>query len=146
MSNVDNLLSRLDKVRPTGQGTYQARCPAHDDRGPSLTIRETDDGKVLIHCFSGCSVYEVVGAIGLEISDLFPPRDSTSNPQRAPFPALAALRAVAFEAMVVAAAGSAMLAGSPMSSVDRERLIVAVSRIQSALSAVNLIVRGERHA
>ena len=40
------LLDRLDKVRPTGAGTWVARCPAHDDRGPSLSVRELDDGRI----------------------------------------------------------------------------------------------------
>ena len=136
MSRLGNLLSRLEKVRPTGQGSYQARCPGHDDNRPSLAIRETADGKVLIHCFAGCTAHEVVAAIGLDISDLFPPREHCGKPERRPFPATDVLRAVAFEAMVVSAAASALLAGHPFSVVDRERLIVAASRIQAALGAV----------
>ena len=31
-----------------------ARCPAHDDRKPSLSIRDADDGKVLVRCHAGC--------------------------------------------------------------------------------------------
>ena len=45
------------------------------------------------------------------------------------------LRCIAFEALVVAAAGAALLSGHPFTELDRERLIVAVSRIQSALKA-----------
>ena len=50
-----------------------ARCPAHDDRGPSLSISEGDQGSVLIHCFAGCSAEAIVNAVGLELRDLFPP-------------------------------------------------------------------------
>ena len=64
---IDNLLSRLDKVKRTGNGSYQACCPAHADKFPSLTIRETDDGKILLHCFGGCSVQEIVSAVGMEL-------------------------------------------------------------------------------
>lgn len=142
---VAALLSRLDRIKQTGPDTYQARCPAHDDNGPSLTIRETEDGKVLVHCFSGCSVHEIVSAIGLEISDLFPPRRHNGKPERRPFPAIDALRAVAFEALVVAAAGSSLLTGAPLTSADRERLMLAVSRIQSAASAVMPQMKGARH-
>ena len=65
MSAADLLLSRLDGVRRTGSGRWIARCPAHDDRRPSLSVRELDDGRTLLHCFSGCSPDAVLDAIGL---------------------------------------------------------------------------------
>lgn len=145
MSNVDNLLSRLDKVRRSGPDSWMACCPAHEDKSASLSIRHDDDGKTLIHCFAGCSVHEVVGAIGLEIGDLFPPRDHYGKPERRPFPAMDALRGIAFEALVVSAAASALLAGHPFSPADRERLSMAATRIQSALSAVMPQMKGARH-
>jgi protein tyrosine phosphatase len=48
-----------------------ACCPAHNDKNPSLSIKETKDGDVLLHCFAGCGVDDVVAALGLEMSDLF---------------------------------------------------------------------------
>lgn len=41
-------------------GQYMARCPAHQDRTPSLAIREGEDGKVLFHCHAGCSQEAVI--------------------------------------------------------------------------------------
>lgn len=142
--NVDKLLSQLDKVRQTGPDSWMACCPAHADKSASLSIRQSDD-KTLIHCFAGCSVHEVIGSVGMEISDLFPPRNSQGGPERRPFPAMDALRGIAFEALVVAAAGTAMLAGEQFRPDDRERLILAVERIQSALSAVIPQMRGARN-
>ena len=144
MSNINNLLSRLDKVRQSGPDSWMACCPAHEDKSASLSIRHADE-KTLIHCFAGCSVQEVVDAIGLEISDLFPPRESFGKPERRPFPAMDALRGIAFEALVVSAAASALLAGHPFTQVDRERLSMAATRIQSALSAVMPQIKGMRH-
>ena len=72
MSNIETLLSRLEKVKPNGSGKYLACCPAHTDKSPSLSIKETEDGKILIHCFSGCAVADIVAAVGLELSDLMP--------------------------------------------------------------------------
>jgi hypothetical protein len=141
---IDNLLSRLDRVKQTKADSWMACCPAHKDRAPSLSIRYIDD-KTLIHCFAGCSVLEVVSAIGMEISDLFPPRESHGKPVRRPFPAMDALRGIAFEALVVSAAASALLAGHPFTQADRERLSLATSRIQSALSAAMPQLRGARH-
>ena len=140
MTSADTLISKLDKVKRTGKDRYSARCPAHDDKGPSLSIRETDDGRVLVHCFAGCSVHEIVQAVGLELSDLFPPRltGDHAKPERRPFPATDALRAVSFEALVVCAAAAAITNGKPLSAVDRERLLQAGERIQSALSGAGL--------
>ena len=140
-SPIDNLLSLLEGVRRTGTGTWLARCPAHADKSPSLSVRDADD-KVLIHCHAGCTAHDVVAAVGLELTDLFPPRPAdpahAGKPERRPFPAADILRAIAFEALVVGCAASAMLAGEAFSQVDRDRLMLAVSRIQSALDAGGL--------
>ena len=72
-------------------------------------------------------MYEIVSAVGLELSDLFPPRDTNyGKPERRPFPAADVLRAIAFEALVVASSGAALLSGAPFSDTDRERLMLAV--------------------
>lgn len=133
---AENLLSKLDRVKRTGAGRWIARCPAHDDKGPSLSIRETDDGRILLHCFGqGCSAAEIVAAVGLEITDLFPPRQHHGKPDRRPFPAADVLRALAFEALVVSAAAAALLAGEPFGAADRERLVLAAARINAGLTA-----------
>lgn len=67
-----NLLSRLSGVRQTGPDRWFALCPAHDDKFPSLSIRSTSDGKVLLHCFAGCDPEDILAAIGLAWKDLYP--------------------------------------------------------------------------
>lgn len=139
MTNLDNLLSRLEMVKRTGQGRYQARCPAHDDRGPSLTIRELDDGRILLHDFAGCDVESVLSSVGLTFTDLFPEREiQHGKPERRPFPAADILGAIAFESTVVLCAASAVAAGEPLASVDRDRIALAAARINSALDAGGL--------
>jgi len=76
---VDVVLARLDRHKAKGHGQWIARCPAHDDRNPSLSIKEGENGAVLLKCFAGCDIAAVVAAMGLELSDLFPPRDSASR-------------------------------------------------------------------
>jgi len=49
-----------------------AKCPAHADNNPSLSITETDTGNVLLYCFAGCPTPNVIDALELEFSDLFP--------------------------------------------------------------------------
>jgi len=57
-------------ARPAGHGRWQARCPAHDDRTPSLAIAEGDGGRVLVHCRAGCPTAAVLTAAGLTWSDI----------------------------------------------------------------------------
>lgn len=140
--SADVLLSKLEGVKRTGTGRWLAKCPAHADRTASLSLRETDDGRTLCHCFAGCSVHEVVASVGLEVCDLFPPRPDdpahVGKPERRPFPAADILRAIGFEATIVALAGAAIIAGEPFSQFDKDRLLVAVGRINAALDAGGL--------
>lgn len=128
-SNLDLLLSQLRKVKRTGHGNYIACCPSHNDKNPSLAIRD-DEGKILLRCFSGCSAYEVVSAVGLELSDLFPPRESDySKPIKNPFPATNVIRCLQFEALIVVTAACNIANGIELSNEDLRRLVVAASRI-----------------
>ena len=63
------LLNRLQKVRNTGQSKWLACCPAHEDRSPSLSIKDTGS-RLLVHCFAGCTAGDVVAAVGMELDDL----------------------------------------------------------------------------
>ena len=71
MRTVGRVLERLDRVERRN-GYYTALCPAHDDRKPSLSISETDDGRALLHCHAGCKPENIVAELGLEMRDLFP--------------------------------------------------------------------------
>ena len=71
MSALEAILDRLESYHRAGT-QYYARCPAHNDSDPSLTLREADDGRVLIHCFAGCGAAEVLEALNLSLCDLFP--------------------------------------------------------------------------
>lgn len=66
---VEDLLIRLDGAKRTRRG-WQARCPAHDDRSPSLSLREGEQG-LLLHCFAGCSLEAICEALGLKVRELF---------------------------------------------------------------------------
>ena len=65
-----DFLKRLDAVAANGN-SYMACCPAHDDRNPSLSISEGEDGRILVKCFAGCFQEDVVQALGLSMADLF---------------------------------------------------------------------------
>jgi hypothetical protein len=72
---LQRVLDALDRYgcfrRATATG-WLSQCPAHDDRAPSLSVRQGEDGQVLLHCFAGCETAAVLRALGLNFSDLFP--------------------------------------------------------------------------
>ena len=74
MRPVEKVLDRLEGVREVN-ASWKALCPAHDDREPSLSISEGDDGRALLKCFAGCTNPEVVAALDLDMSDLFVQRN-----------------------------------------------------------------------
>jgi hypothetical protein len=136
--SADSLLSMLNGVKRSGPGMWSAKCPGHEDRTASLSIRELDDGRVLVHCFAGCSVHEIVAAVGMELTDLFPPREDGmhfTKGERRPFSAADILRAIAGEAQLVYLCANAVHKGDVLTDADLERLLLAVSRIQAALNA-----------
>src|SRR5688500_12270426 len=121
-TRADKLLSQLRNVKRTGAWRWIASCPAHDDRHPSLSIRELDDGVLLLHDFAGCSVADVLQSVGLTFEDLYPERQTAHNKGiRRPFHTIDVLRCVAFEALVVSAAASRLAQGSILSDTDRQR-------------------------
>ena len=73
-ARVDIVLDGLDKVRQTSTG-WTARCPAHDDQHPSLSIGVGQDGRVLLRCHAGCDTSTVLAALRLSFADLDEPRD-----------------------------------------------------------------------
>ncbi len=70
---VAGVLDRLKGVKRSGYG-WTARCPAHDDRRNSLSIGTGENERVLINCFAGCELANILQALGLDHADLFPPR------------------------------------------------------------------------
>lgn len=136
--SLTTVLDKLDKVRKTGNGQWVACCPAHEDKKPSLGIRELEDGRVLLHCWSGCSVEDILGAIGCTFDDLSPPKDvGDCKRERRPFPATDALRSVAKEAMVVLSSAVTMRVRR-LTMAEGKRLELSVERINAALTSCGI--------
>jgi|GEM_PF-995126 len=66
---TQDFIAQLVGVRRTSRG-WLAKCPAHQDKNPSLSVREGDRG-TLVKCWTGCSAKEIVAAMGLTLKDLF---------------------------------------------------------------------------
>lgn len=75
---IEQFLARLDKVGTTPTG-WIALCPSHEDRHPSLSITESDEGHVLLNCFAGCRTEDICSAIGLREADLFEHDEYATN-------------------------------------------------------------------
>lgn len=134
--SADALLDRLHGVRRTGNGRWLARCPAHADKRASLSIRELDDSRVLVHCFALCSVEQILAAVALEFDALFPPRPIENAPRvRQAFPAVDVLKALVDEVRVIAVIAGDVQNGRPVAPRDFDRLRVAIERIQAAREA-----------
>ncbi|MCF7802669.1 MAG: DUF6371 domain-containing protein [Candidatus Marinimicrobia bacterium] len=67
----EELLSNLQGVKEGQGGQFTALCPAHKDHEPSLSVKQTQDGTMLLKCFTGCSVEAICQSIGIQVSDLF---------------------------------------------------------------------------
>ena len=144
MTPIEGLLQKLEKVKGRN-GSWTARCPAHADKGPSLAIREADDGRILLHCFAGCPVENVVGAIGMDMTDLFPPDEKRRDypvegkPRLKPaFYASDLIRILSFEALVVSICAHDIRTGKTLSDEDHERLKVAQQRIEEVMHYANI--------
>lgn len=114
-----------------------ARCPAHKDRSASLSIRELDDGRVLVHDFAGCDVESVLFAAGLGLEDLFPPRaigpGAGHKAERRPYSARDLLNALASELNIVWTVLGDVAANRELGRLDRKRAGIARERCMALI-------------
>jgi hypothetical protein len=132
---INTLLERLTKVKSHGRNSWRACCPAHSGTNPTaLRIKEESDGRILLHCFQGCSASDVVASVGLQLSDLFPePIEQYKAPIQKKFYASDILSAVKFECQVVLMAAFELKKNKELEPSDLERLEVAYERIREAI-------------
>jgi hypothetical protein len=137
------LLDRLDRVRERGNGQWYASCPTaahkHGDRSRGLSVKETSDGTTLIHCFAGCPPADILTAIGMELTDLFPeklePRKGGQRQHH--LSARDALQIIGHESMIVACAAASLLDGTAPADVA-DRVSEAVARIHTVIGETHV--------
>lgn len=132
--NIELLLSRLDKVRQTGP-SWMACCPAHEDRSPSLRIRQAED-RILLYCLAGCHAEDVIAAVGLTWADLYD-RDRASYERAVSAAGRAVERAhvadpLDLEQRILEIARADLAAGKELSVEDRARVELAAERLEGA--------------
>jgi hypothetical protein len=80
---IETFLDRFEDVRSHGNGRHLARCSAHLDKNPSLSIREVGT-KLLVKCWAGCDTSKVIEAVGLTMADLFTDCPTASSQRPTP--------------------------------------------------------------
>ncbi len=137
---IDGVLSRLDGAKQTDPDRWIARCPAHEDRHPSLSIRELPDSTLLVKCWAGCGAANVVAAVGLSLADLFPcnPKNSPPLRPRERWDRGDVWQVLAHEAGIAAIAAADAAAGRPVSPADAQRVGLAADRLADAVRALGV--------
>lgn len=144
---IDAVLSRLGgfKLRSNGgPDRWRACCPAHGGANPSaLSVGVGETGAVLLRCWQGCSVDEVVHALGLELHDLFSPNPDAGHGaqptrRRRLLTAGQALDLLDREIGLAVVCASDMARGEPLDETTRERLLLSAARMS--------MLRDEVHA
>lgn len=144
--DIQDIIARLDGARCTSRArdSWVAKCPSHQDRSPSLSVAPGENGGFVLHCFAGCSIESVIGAIGLTLSDLMgePPTQYTeksvmSRGERIPLADI--LRCMATNTTVVTLAALRLANGHKIDEAGRARLLEINGEMQRAMEYVRLL-------
>jgi len=103
---------------------WTARCPAHDDRAPSLSIADARDGKVLVRCHAGCDQRDVIAALRARgVWDVADPRSIrfSRKPDRVPPPEMDGDAIKRTEAALAIWRGAQSAEGTPVETYLRSR-------------------------
>lgn len=106
-----------------------------------MSVRETQDGTVLIKCFAGCGALDIIKKVGMRPGDLFPQEYRAPVTQRGPtrpnhwHARNDAMKAVMRETQLVGLVAADIAEGRKVTTLDAERCMEAVVKIQQALKA-----------
>lgn len=134
---IEAVLSRLEhyRLRENGRDRWRACCPAHGGKNPSaLSIGVGSDDQVLLRCWHGCEVEQVAHALGLELSDLFPPKPQAGQggapiKRRRLITAGQALDLLDEEMTLAVVCAGDMAAGKQLDESTRDRLLQGAARV-----------------
>lgn len=135
--DINDFLNRMDSVRKTGSNQWISKCPAHEDKSPSLSIKFSDNNTILIHCFAGCSPNDIVNAIDSKLSELFPKQNRYQAPikYRVNYRELWLLATHYFWILVIAT--NDLEKNKNLSSYDLKSVMKARERINNILGVID---------
>lgn len=130
-----DLIERFEGLKQIAPDRRVAKCPAHDDKSPSLHITDAGD-KLLVKCFAGCTFHDIADAIGAAPFEFFERGKFSMREARKErrVPARDALEVIRGEMWVLITAAEALQKG-PLSENDHQRLVLAGRRIEQARRA-----------
>ena len=137
--SINILLSHVKGVKKAGRAAWMCNCPSHEDRSPSLKITQAEDGRVLIHCFAGCSPSDILGAVGLTMEDLYEePLFHRAKPLKPGIYPRDVLKALRTEFMIVMISAFDLRKGKALNDVDMSRLDLAYERFSNAVELAEI--------
>ena len=134
---ADRIIPLLAKVKETGHNRWIACCPGHEDKSPSLTIREVDD-RLLLHCFAGCDIENIVSSVGLEVTDLFPESREPHKSISRPFPAVDILKCISRDSVFLMLCAKDLREEKKLCDSDYNHLTKVSRRVDAAVKAGGL--------
>jgi hypothetical protein len=139
--SIEKLLLNLDKVKRTSNNSWMACCPAHADKSPSLSIKDTGDGRLILKCFAGCETIDVLNAVGLDWDDVMPPKTQytpTVKPVKHTIYATDALRILKTESQIITMAAMDITKGRTINDSELSRIKLAMQRINTIGDSANV--------
>lgn len=134
---IDDFLSRLRAVKRTGHGKWIASCPTREDKNPSMSIRLLNDGRILIHDFGGSNTEEILNAMDLSFSDLYPEPLFHHSKKTSPFSGHEVLLILKSEIRIVYLFAKDVANGKALMKSELERLLKSISRLNYCIEMAN---------
>ena len=132
MIEKERILARFEKVYKSGDGEYQCLCPSHNDKNASLGLKFKED-KMILNCFAGCSMEQILNDSGLTWNDVMPDTLDTefkpktrirfSNPY-------GVLKATRDDLLFVALCSSSIRKGEKLIDSDNNKLFEITQRLK----------------
>ncbi len=140
-ADVYKILNRIEKPFKSGPDSWRAECWLCGGHSRKVSIRLKGDGRITIHCFGGCDAVDLLQALNLNLSDLYPDTTRTEykpiRPSERYIPR-DVIGAISFEMMIVVSAAASINADRPLPEDEKARLMLAANRIYAATQAVGL--------
>lgn len=125
----EEILARFSKVYKSGEGEYQCLCPSHNDRTASLGLKFKED-KMILNCFAGCSMEDIIGAVGLSWADVMPNSIDTEYKPEKRFNPYSVLKATRQDLLFIAVCAGHVASGKVLDKEDSEKLFNITGRLR----------------
>jgi len=125
----EEILARFSKVYRSGEGEYQCLCPSHNDRTASLGLKFKED-KMILNCFAGCSMEDIIGSVGLSWADVMPNSIDTEYKPEKRFNPYSVLKATRQDLLFIAVCAGHVASGKALDKEDSEKLFNITGRLR----------------